>query len=91
MVYRGSQQRRATAAGRDIYAVTAPLAVEAVARILTGRARTTGAASAGAMFDAPDFLAALAPDIAVSAYFGRPDGSPAAECAPCSPTSGRSR
>ncbi|MER7282814.1 NAD(P)H-binding protein [Dactylosporangium sp. NPDC000244] len=67
VVYRGSEQRRASATGRDIYAVTAPLAVEAVTRILTGRTRTTGAASAGAMFDAADFLAALAPDVAVSA------------------------
>ncbi|MEU1368983.1 saccharopine dehydrogenase NADP-binding domain-containing protein [Streptomyces sp. NPDC005803] len=57
--------RRATAHGQDIYAVTAPLAVEAVARILTGRTRTTGVASAGAMFDAADFLRALAPYVTV--------------------------
>lgn len=56
---------RATARGQDIYAVTAPLAVEAVARILTGRTRTTGVASAGAMFDAADFLRALAPHVTV--------------------------
>ncbi len=35
-------ERRATASGQDIYAITAPLAVEAVERILTGRTRTTG-------------------------------------------------
>ncbi|MEV0578262.1 saccharopine dehydrogenase NADP-binding domain-containing protein [Streptomyces sp. NPDC050392] len=58
-------ERRATARGQDIYAVTAPLAVEAVARILTGRTRTTGVASAGAMFDAADFLRALAPYVTV--------------------------
>ncbi|MEU1471234.1 saccharopine dehydrogenase NADP-binding domain-containing protein [Streptomyces sp. NPDC005761] len=58
-------ERRATAHGQDIYAVTAPLAVEAVARILTGRTRTTGVASAGAMFDAADFLRALAPYVTV--------------------------
>ena len=52
-------ERRATASGQDIYAITAPLAVEAVERILTGRTRTTGLASAGAMFDAADFLRAL--------------------------------
>ncbi|HEV8560083.1 MAG TPA: saccharopine dehydrogenase, partial [Actinophytocola sp.] len=40
-------------------AISAPLAVEAVDRILTGRTRTTGVASAGAVFDAPDFLRAL--------------------------------
>ena len=58
-------ERRATAAGQDIYAVTAPLAVEAVERILTGRTRTKGLASAGAMFDAPGFLRALAPHVTV--------------------------
>ncbi|SDM61499.1 hypothetical protein [Nonomuraea jiangxiensis] len=63
VVCSGSSQRRAAAAGQDIYAVTAPLAVEAVARILTGRTRTTGVASAGAIFDAPDCLVALSPHI----------------------------
>lgn len=58
-------RHRATARGQDIYAVTAPLAVEAVQRILDGRTRTKGVASAGAMFDAADFLAALAPHVAV--------------------------
>lgn len=57
-------ERRATARGQDIYAVTA-LAVEAVERILTGRTRTTGVASAGAMFDAADFLRSLAPYVTV--------------------------
>jgi saccharopine dehydrogenase-like NADP-dependent oxidoreductase len=58
-------ERRATARGRDIYAVTAPLAVEAVRRLIAGQARTTGAASAGAMFDAADFLRSVAPHITV--------------------------
>ncbi|MER5468955.1 saccharopine dehydrogenase NADP-binding domain-containing protein [Streptomyces sp. NPDC002685] len=52
-------ERRAVARGRDIYAITAPLVVEAVDRILTGRTRTVGVASAGEIFDAPDFLRAL--------------------------------
>ncbi|WP_328561665.1 saccharopine dehydrogenase family protein [Streptomyces coelicoflavus] len=56
-------EHRAVAAGRDIYAVSAPLAVEAVHRILTGRTRTSGVASAGALFDAPDFLNALSPHL----------------------------
>lgn len=56
-------ERRATATGRDIYAVTAPLAVEAVHRVLTGHTKTTGVASAGHIFDAPDFLRALHPHI----------------------------
>ncbi|GAA4934096.1 saccharopine dehydrogenase family protein [Streptomyces coeruleoprunus] len=59
----GGAERRAVATGQDIYAVTAPLAVEAVDRILTGRTRTVGVASAGEMFDARDFLRALAPHI----------------------------
>ncbi|HEU4946967.1 MAG TPA: saccharopine dehydrogenase NADP-binding domain-containing protein [Kribbella sp.] len=58
-------ERRATARGQDIYAVTAPLVVEAVQRILAGRTRTVGVASAGAMFDAADFLRALTPHLSV--------------------------
>jgi len=58
-------ERRATASGQDIYAVTAPLVVEAVERVLAGRTKTAGLASAGAMFDAADFLRALAPDVTV--------------------------
>ncbi|MEU9037869.1 saccharopine dehydrogenase NADP-binding domain-containing protein [Streptomyces sp. NPDC048352] len=58
-------ERRATARGRDIYAVTAPLVAEALERVLTGRTRTTGVASAGALFDAADFLGALAPHVSV--------------------------
>ncbi|MFF2350554.1 saccharopine dehydrogenase NADP-binding domain-containing protein [Kitasatospora sp. NPDC058115] len=59
LVRSGGAERRASAAGRDIYAVSAPLAVEAVDRILTGRTRATGVVSAGAVFDAPDFLRSL--------------------------------
>jgi hypothetical protein len=58
--------RRAVASGQDIYAVTAPLAVEAVHRILTGQARTTGVVSAGKIFDAPDFLHALSAHIGIT-------------------------
>ncbi|BAU86721.1 saccharopine dehydrogenase [Streptomyces laurentii] len=63
VVRSGGGERRATASGQDIYAVTAPLVVEAVDRILGGRTRTVGVASAGALFDAPDFLRALSPHI----------------------------
>ena len=59
----GDERRRAVARGQDIYAVSAPLAVEAVERILTGRVRTSGVASAGAAFDAADFLRALSPHV----------------------------
>jgi hypothetical protein len=57
----GSQERRALARGRDIYAVTAPLVVEAAERILDGRSRRAGVAAAGELFDAKNFLAALTP------------------------------
>ncbi|MEV8390476.1 MULTISPECIES: saccharopine dehydrogenase NADP-binding domain-containing protein [unclassified Streptomyces] len=65
VVRSGGIERRAAARGQDIYAVTAPLAVEAVERILTGRTRTVGVASAGEVFDAPGFLRALSPHITV--------------------------
>ncbi|WP_027943166.1 saccharopine dehydrogenase family protein [Amycolatopsis taiwanensis] len=65
VVRSGGSERRAVARGRDIYAVTAPLVVEAVDRILTGRTRTVGVASAGAIFDAPDFLRALSSQISL--------------------------
>ena len=63
VVRSGDAERRGVARGQDIYAVTAPLAVEAVHRILTGRTRTVGVASAGEIFDAADFLRALSPHI----------------------------
>ncbi|PPK60546.1 saccharopine dehydrogenase NADP-binding domain-containing protein [Actinokineospora auranticolor] len=66
VVHIGDTKRRAVATGQDIYAVSAPLAVEAVHRLLTGRTRATGVASAGTAFDAADFLRALAPHIAIS-------------------------
>ncbi|MFC9558876.1 saccharopine dehydrogenase NADP-binding domain-containing protein [Agromyces sp. NPDC056965] len=59
VVRRGAEQRRASASGQDIYAITGPLAAEAVDRILSGRTRTTGVAPAGAMFDPASFLDAL--------------------------------
>ncbi|GAB7106875.1 saccharopine dehydrogenase NADP-binding domain-containing protein [Streptomyces phaeofaciens JCM 4814] len=59
IVRSGDAERRAVARGQDIYAVTAPLVVEAADRILTGRTKTVGVASAGEIFDAPDFLHAL--------------------------------
>ncbi|MFF5171856.1 hypothetical protein ACFY3U_04390 [Micromonospora sp. NPDC000089] len=66
LVRSGGAERRVTATGRDIYAVSAPLAVEAVGRILDGRTRTSGVASAGAIFDAPDFLRALSAHLTVT-------------------------
>jgi short subunit dehydrogenase-like uncharacterized protein len=62
VVRKGNGIRRATARGRDIYAFTAPLVVEAVERILDGRARGSGAFAPGETFDSADFLQALAPE-----------------------------
>ena len=58
---RGQQERRISAAGRDIYAVTAPLVAEAASRLIDGRAEVRGAAAPGEVFDAADFLDALSP------------------------------
>ncbi|MFE9808171.1 saccharopine dehydrogenase family protein [Streptomyces sp. NPDC005548] len=68
VVRSGDTERRAVAGGQDIYAVTAPLAVEAVHRILTGQTRTSGVASAGQLFAAHDFLDALSPHITVELH-----------------------
>jgi len=53
--------RRATAHGQDIYAVSAPIVVEAAARILAPAFRRRGALALGQAFDARDFLRAFAP------------------------------
>jgi hypothetical protein len=61
IVRRGGEERRAAASGQDIYAVTAPIVVETVARILDGRAKATGVVPLGALVDADDALRALSP------------------------------
>jgi hypothetical protein len=65
-VHSGGAERRAVARGQDIYAITAPLAVEAVRRLLAGKGRRTGVASAGAMFEPADFLRTLPLDLELS-------------------------
>ncbi|HXH77495.1 saccharopine dehydrogenase family protein [Nocardioides sp.] len=55
----GSRTRRVTATGRDIYAVTAPILVEGLVRLLDGRGHGAGALAPGQAFDAADVLAAL--------------------------------
>ena len=62
VVTRGDEHRRAISRGRDGYAVTAPLACEAVERLLEGKFRSAGAHAPGEIFDAKDVLAALGPD-----------------------------
>jgi hypothetical protein len=58
---RGGEERRAVASGRDIYAVTAPLVVEATQRLVARRVRATGVVAPGEVFDARDFLKSLSP------------------------------
>jgi hypothetical protein len=60
-----SEERRAIARGRDIYAVTAPIVVEAAERIIDGRFKATGVVAAGEAFDAQDFLRSLRPDVSL--------------------------
>lgn len=57
----GSAERRATATGRDIYAISAPLIVQAVERIVR-KPSNPGVYSAGELFDARDFLQSLSPE-----------------------------
>ncbi|MFF3859628.1 saccharopine dehydrogenase family protein [Streptomyces sp. NPDC002209] len=62
VVRAGGTRRRAVARGQDIYAVSAPLVVEAVSRILAGEAGTAaGVVAPGEIFDAHAFLRSLAP------------------------------
>jgi short subunit dehydrogenase-like uncharacterized protein len=58
----GNEERRAIAAGRDIYAVTAPIVVEAAERILAGDIQVSGTVAPGEVFDAEVFLGALSPE-----------------------------
>lgn len=61
VVRSNGEVRRASASGRDIYAVSAPLVVEALGRILDGRPKSAGVYTAGEIFDARDFLQSLSP------------------------------
>jgi NAD(P)-dependent dehydrogenase (short-subunit alcohol dehydrogenase family) len=70
VVRRGAETRRATASGRDIYAITAPLIGEAVARLCDDQIGAAGVVAPGAVFPARRFLAALAPHLSLS--FDRP-------------------
>jgi short subunit dehydrogenase-like uncharacterized protein len=54
--------RRAAAQGQDIYAVTAPLVVEAAARMRQPSFARSGALSLGEAFDAEDFLRSIEPE-----------------------------
>ncbi|CUR60572.1 Saccharopine dehydrogenase [metagenome] len=74
VVRAGDEVRGASASGLDIYAVSAPIVVEGVARLLDGRHHGAGAAAPGQAFDAVDVLEALERDgaIAVRSKHQRP-------------------
>jgi hypothetical protein len=59
VVRRGSDIRRRSVSGQDIYAVTAPIVTEAVVRLLDGRHRDLGASAPGQVLDAADVLESL--------------------------------
>ena len=60
--YAAATRSGASSRGRDIYAVTAPLVVQAARRLIDGRAKVHGAAAPAEAFDAADFLGTLSPD-----------------------------
>jgi saccharopine dehydrogenase-like protein len=62
VVSSGGKLRKALAAGRDIYAITAPLIVEATIRIAEGVIKRSGVVCAAEVFDAADFLNSLSPE-----------------------------
>jgi hypothetical protein len=47
------------ARGRNIYAITAPIVVEAAQRVVDSRSKMPGVAAGGEIFDARDFLRSL--------------------------------
>ena len=58
----GTIERRAVARGQDIYAVSAPLVVEAMRRVLSGSNGRGGVFAAGEIFEPRDFLMSLCPE-----------------------------
>jgi hypothetical protein len=60
-VRRWFDERRTWASGRDIYAITAPIVVEAAQRTVTGFTKRYGVAAAGDALDAREVLEALCP------------------------------
>ena len=58
---RGSEARRSVTRGRDIYAITVPIVVEATERVAKGLAKPSGVVAAGEVFDARDFPWSLSP------------------------------
>jgi hypothetical protein len=65
VVRAGDQEHRAVARGQDIYAVTAPIVVEATRRLFDSATRTAGVITVGQLGDSADFLRSLSPDLSV--------------------------
>lgn len=62
VVRRGGAERRASASGQDIYAVSGPIAAGAIARLLGVRSgRCAGVRTAGQLFEPAAFLRSLQP------------------------------
>jgi hypothetical protein len=61
VVRRNGVERRASASGQDIYAITAPLVVEAAIRVVNEPDARRGVFTAGEAFEAVDFLRSLSP------------------------------
>lgn len=59
----GQHLTRIAVSGRDIYAVTAPIVVEACVRVLEDPPKTGGAYAPAELFEANGFLATLAPHL----------------------------
>ena len=59
---RGTRKKSITAEGKDIYAVTAPLVIEAIKRIAGNKIKKHGVTTMGEIFDAGDFLGSLSGD-----------------------------
>jgi hypothetical protein len=53
------------AAGQDIYAISAPIVVEAADRVLSGLVKSSGVMAPGEAFDARDFLTCLSPALSL--------------------------
>ncbi|MCZ4121856.1 NAD(P)H-binding protein [Streptomyces sp. H39-S7] len=59
IVRSGDERRRAVARGQDIYAITAPIVVEATRRLLESPTPPAGVLTVGQLSDAADFLRSL--------------------------------
>jgi len=66
----GTTTHRITASGGDIYAITAPIVVEACSRVLYDPPVTGGAYAPAELFDTEIYLAALAPHLVVARSTG---------------------